>query len=102
MITDLNLDRHELVAGSSEERDLEINISTSYADPENDVVTFNYNVTAGKIVGAGAKVRWALSEVEPGVDTITAGVNDGSGILATITARVEILECATCRLRETE
>jgi len=102
LLTGLYLDRHEMVVGHGEESDPGINISTSIENPDYNLVAFVYKVTAGKIVGAGAKVKWDLSGVEPGVYTITAGVNDGSGVLATKTVKVETLQCAGCTLRETE
>jgi hypothetical protein len=101
-ITELRLSRFELVTGPGKENDLKTEISTLYEDPEGDVVTFSYKISAGKIVGYGAKVTWDLTGVGPGVYTITAGVNDGSGVLRTITRSVEILACDTCRLRETD
>ena len=80
-----------------------IDVSTAYRDPEGDVVTFSYLVSAGRIVGDGANVKWDLSGVMAGTYTISAGVSDGCGICgATKTRRVEIIECAGCMLRETD
>ncbi len=60
-------------------------------DPENDVLTYNYEVSAGKIVGRGAKVTWELSRVKAGKYTITVGVDDGAGIVGkTITKSVTV------------
>jgi hypothetical protein len=49
-------------------------------DPENDVLTYNYKVSAGRIIGVGAKVIWNLSDVDPGTYTVTASVDDGAGL----------------------
>jgi len=58
----------------------QIEVATQAIDPENDVLTFNYTVSAGKIIGSGAKVIWDLQGVVPGTYTITVGVDDGCGI----------------------
>ena len=58
----------------------EISIVTTALDPENDVLTYNYSVTGGKIVGVGAQVIWDLAGASPGIYQITAGVDDGCGI----------------------
>jgi hypothetical protein len=101
-VTNLTLDRPELIADGKDIAN-QVKIFTEYHDPENDVVTFNYTVSAGKIIGQGAKVAWDLTGIAPGIYTITAGVNDGCGICGkTQTRRVEVLACDTCRLRETD
>jgi hypothetical protein len=58
-----------------------IEVITSAADPEADVLTFSYVVSGGRIVGAGAKVLWDLTGIAPGRYTITVGVDDGAGIV---------------------
>jgi len=58
-----------------------ISVKTIGIDPENDVLTYNYTVTAGKIVGNGANVVWDLAGVPAGSYTITVGVDDGAGIV---------------------
>jgi hypothetical protein len=99
-VTSLSLGSIEIVANSGNEK---IDVVTEFVDSEYDVVTFNYQVSGGKIVGNGAKVTWDLTGEGPGIYTIMAGVNDGLGVCGEIkTRRVEILECATCILRETE
>lgn len=57
-----------------------ISVTTIAVDPENDVLTYNYIVSAGKIVGNGAKVVWDLTGVRARTYTITVGVDDGVGI----------------------
>ncbi len=77
-----------------------VNVSTSATDKENDVLTYNYTVTGGRVVGSGANVSWDLSGVTPGTYTITAGVDDGCGVCGkteTKTITVEACECvAVC------
>jgi hypothetical protein len=85
----------DLVLGATEfgftEGDKELTVTTTSVDPENDVLTYLYNVSAGQIVGEGSKVIWNLKGVGPGTYTITAGVDDGCGICGkTMTKSVTI------------
>jgi hypothetical protein len=74
-----------------------INVTTTAVDPDNDVLTYNYTVSGGRIVGTGANVQWDLSGVGKGTYTITAGVDDGCGICGkTMTQSVSIVECPDC------
>ena len=69
---------------------IEIATTGESADPT-DVLTYNYLVSAGKIVGSGANVVWDLSGVKPGTYTITAGVDNGCGVCGTtktVTVRI--------------
>ena len=101
-VTNLTLDRWELIAGFDIGPKAQVNVFTEYYDPENDVVTYAYMVSGGKIIGQGARVVWDLSGLAPGTYTILAGVSDGVGVCGkTEKRRVEILACETCRLRET-
>ncbi len=71
-----------------------IDVSVTAADPENDVLTYNYTVTAGKIVGLGANIKWDLSGAAPGTYEITVGADDGCGICGkTVTKTVTIAKC---------
>ena len=38
-----------------------IGVTTHASDPENDVLTYNYTVSGGRVVGTGANVTWDLS-----------------------------------------
>jgi hypothetical protein len=72
-------------------------IKTIATDPENDVLTYNYEVSAGTIVGQGAKVVWDLTGVPPGTYTITSWVDDGCGNCGTNkTQTVVVKECPDC------
>jgi hypothetical protein len=102
-VTNLTLDKTEIFASCSSDgkscsdNTQTVKISTAAYDPENDVLTYNYVVTGGKIVGSGAKVVWDLSGVKPGTYTITAGVDDGCGVCGrTETKQIEVLECPSC------
>ncbi len=80
--------------GQTCDDDQTINVATSASDPENDVLTYNYTVSGGRIVGSGANVSWDLSGVEPGTYTITTGVDDGCGLCGkTDTKTIEVVKC---------
>jgi len=71
-----------------------ISVATSATDPENDVLTYNYTVSGGRIVGTGANVSWDVGGLAPGTYTITAGVDDGCGLCGkTQTQTITIAEC---------
>ncbi|PYT01011.1 MAG: hypothetical protein DMF63_04940 [Acidobacteria bacterium] len=76
-----------------------VNIATTAADPENDVLTYNYTVSGGRIVGSGANVAWDVSGLAPGTYTVTAGVDDGCGLCGkTQTQTITVAQCADCVL----
>lgn len=88
-VTDLVLDRTELrnplPKGSPPKwpepwPDMTVRVQTTAADPEGDVLTYNYKVTGGRLIGNGVNVVWNLSAVIPGTYTITAAVDDGCGL----------------------
>jgi hypothetical protein len=54
-------------------------ITVSADDDENDVMTFNYFVTEGKITSKGAKATWDLTGVKPGTYEIKVAADDGVG-----------------------
>ena len=71
-----------------------VTVATTAVDPENDILTYNYTVSGGRIVGTGANVQWDLSNLTPGTYTITAGVDDGCGLCGrTETRTITIAEC---------
>jgi hypothetical protein len=75
-----------------------ISVTTVARDAENDVLTYNYTISGGKIVGQGANVVWDLTGVKPGIYTITASVDDGGGVGGqTKTQTVIIKENLNCR-----
>lgn len=76
--------------------DQTINVRTNASDPENDVLTYNYTVSGGRIVGQGENVTWDLSGVDEGTYTITATIDDGCGVCAepkTETVTVSACDC---------
>ncbi len=71
-----------------------VSVATSASDPENDVLTYNYTVSGGRIVGTGANVSWDTSGLAPGTYTITAGVDDGCGLCGkTQTQTITVVAC---------
>jgi len=68
-----------------------ISVVTTAIDPENDVLTYKYSVSGGRIIGTGSKVVWDLIGVPPGTYFITAGVDDGCGVCGlTVTKTVTV------------
>lgn len=71
-----------------------ISVATKASDPENDVLTYNYTVSGGRVIGTGANVQWDMSGVQPGTYTITTGVDDGCGVCGkTNTQTITVKEC---------
>ncbi len=74
-----------------------INVATRATDPENDVLTYNYTVSGGRIVGTGANVQWDLSTAQVGTYTIVTGVDDGCGVCGrTDTKTITVEACPDC------
>lgn len=73
-----------------------VTVTTTAVDPENDVLTYNYTVSGGRIVGTGANVSWDLSGLQPGTYTITAGVDDGCGLCGQTQTRTVTIENCNC------
>lgn len=74
-----------------------ITVSTVAKDPDNDVLTYSYSVSGGKISGRGEKVIWDLSGVKPGSYTIEVIVDDGCGFCGkSMTKTVVVKECPNC------
>jgi hypothetical protein len=65
---------------------------------ENDILTYNYKISGGEIIGTGEEVVWDLSGVKPGKYTITVSVDNGCGICGTTrTEEVIVKECPGCK-----
>ena len=107
-VTELTLSASEITIGcdnpanknSCSSGNKEVSITTTAIDPENDVLTYDYIISVGKIVGNGSNVVWDLWGVQPGTYTITAGVDDGCGVCGrTITKTVVVKECPDCSVK---
>lgn len=108
-VIELNLSFEEIITSCSNsdstqskncpDGNREVSVNTISTDPENDLLTYNYYVSGGKIIGKGSKVIWDLSDVKSGTYKITAGVDDGCGICGTtVTKTVVVKECPDCPL----
>jgi hypothetical protein len=102
-VTDLELDKTELHFPPPKEgsppkypdhsREMTTSVRTTAADPEGDVLTYNYTISGGRIVGTGANVTWDLNGVAAGTYTITAAVDDGCGLCgAKLTKTITVIE----------
>lgn len=79
--------------------DMTSSVATTAVDPEGDVLTYNYTVSGGRIIGQGANVSWDLTGAQPGTYTITAGVDDGCGVCGkTQTRTITVAKCADCEV----
>ena len=78
----------------------QLSVTTTAVDPENDILTYNYTVNGGRVVGTGANVTWDVGGLAPGTYTITAGVDDGCGLCGkTMTQTITVAECPGCHIR---
>lgn len=97
-VTDVYLSATEVFSSCNNLNDIncldgnaKIFVLTLAEDLENDVLVYDYKVSGGKILGAGDKISWDLSGVPAGKYTITAGVDDGTGVTGkTITKTVVV------------
>lgn len=86
-------------SGACPDASRQISVRTVASDPENDVLTYNYTVSGGRVVGTGANVTWDLSGAQTGTYTITTGVDDGCGVCGkTDTKTITIRNCPDCEL----
>ena len=84
-------------SGACSDSNKSISVATRASDPENDVLTYNYTVSGGRIVGTGANVTWDLSTAQTGTYTIVTGVDDGCGVCGrTDTKTITVRECPDC------
>ena len=103
-VTALTLDKTEVVlpcpagqTSTSCSDNQSVNVATTAVDPENDVLTYQYTVSGGRITGQGANVSWDLTGVRPGTYTITSAVDDGCGFCGTPkTTTINVVDCPNC------
>lgn len=106
-VVELNLSKNEITedcpAGDlsnikSDDDYFKIQIETKgeSSDPT-DVLTYNYTVSGGRIIGNGAKVTWDLNGVKPGKYTIIAGVDNGCGVCGETKTQEVIIKEPSCQ-----
>jgi hypothetical protein len=94
-VVGLNLSKTEIV--KSIDSDMKIEVSAEIINPMNEVITYEYRISGGKIVGSGKDVVWDLSGVKSGTYKITAIADNGCGICGKwITKMVVVKECPDC------
>lgn len=108
IINAINLSKTKVVTKFSNTSDTienesqKIDVYIEHSDPENDVVTYNYEISGGKIIGRGSNVIWDLSNTQPGVYTITVCLDDGmgcnlEGAKNKQMKEVKVIECPDCK-----
>lgn len=78
--------------------DQTVDVRVNATDAENDVLTYNYTVSGGRVEGTGANVSWDLSGVNEGTYTITTTIDDGCGVCAA--PKTETVTVASCDCEE--
>jgi hypothetical protein len=58
------------------------------SDPDNDALTYQYSVTAGKLSGDGASVSWEIGNRPPGTQRATVKVTDSKDLSTSSTVQV--------------
>lgn len=69
------MSKTEIISSESQK----ITVKVIATDSENDIISYKYEVTGGKIIGQGADVIWDLSDVKPAIYKITVCADDGIG-----------------------
>ncbi len=71
-----------------------IKVRVNAKNPRNVALSYEYTVSTGRIVGQGENVTWDSAGVQPGVYTITVGINDGSEVrYVTKTESITVERC---------
>ena len=100
-VTNIELERSEVRIKKRDDpdkpppfdNDLVVEVNVTAEDPEQDVLTYNFTISGGRIVGTGKKVLWNLNGLPSGTYTITAGVDDGCGVCGkTMTQSVVVIQ----------
>lgn len=109
-IAELVLSKNELTASCPTDDSLPAESDDEYfkivvatkgesSDPT-DILTYNYTVSGGRIVGSGANVTWDLSGVKPGSYTITTGADNGCGVCGITKTETVIVKEPSCPQEE--
>lgn len=99
-VTDVVLDKNEVPLPCTESssqtspREMTVEVATIAEDADDEILTYVYTVSGGRVVGTGKKVWWNLAEAAAGTYEIVAAVDDGCGICGrTLAKTVTVREC---------
>lgn len=97
----LNLSQNEIILNCNSEdkncigKNSIIKVFVSTFNPNGNILTYDYTISGGRLIGQGSKVQWDLSDVKEGTYTISAVVDDGCGFCGKrITKKVVVKECS--------
>ena len=102
----LQLNKTEIVAQSPIENSLpktkpddsaQFIDASAFTNSQSEKILYKYKVSAGKIVGYGAKVVWDLSGIKAGSYTVSVQIDDGSGVIKPVTREITIVESSDCK-----
>jgi len=88
-------DRRTVIAGET------VGITAIASDPDNDPLSFSWNVGAGKVEGSGLSVKVLTAGVPPGSYTTTGHVDDGRGGTADCSVSIDMEAPAEAKALET-
>lgn len=75
-----------------------VSLRVTASDPDNDAMTYEYSVLAGKISGKGDSVWWKIFDVTEGTPTATVTVTDSRGLSSSAMVQVIVEKCRGCYL----
>jgi hypothetical protein len=78
-VRSLVLNRAEILEADFN-KSVEVFVKLEYENPMQDTIIYDYQISAGKIIGKGEKIVWDLTDVKVGTYTITAKVDNGCGL----------------------
>ena len=73
-----------------------VTLEVQASDPDREQLDYKYSPSAGVIAGSGANVKWDLTQVRLGFQTVKVEVTDQRGGRTSSTAQVKIVVCGEC------
>ena len=73
-----------------------LNLEVKANDPDNDLLTYNYSVSGGKILGEGAQVRWDLRRASLGRQKVVVEVTDQRGGKTSGVSEIRVIAHGAC------
>ena len=77
-------------------RDSSVKLIANSSAPSGDALSFDWNVSSGKVSSNGGSVSWDLKGVEPGVYTATVKVSDQHSGTGTAQREIRVVDCGAC------